>query len=517
MPLLQLPIGDIHQSVERPVVMGVVRDLMDILRISADTPVNYYGIDGTYMQPGSTLGSMGMPTNIYGHDERVFLDIEEQSDPAFRWAYAHAQRNDVPPTFFDEKLGISIRPKYSVQKIRVSLKYRAIDKNEAIMWKNMIRSRLGVNLDILLHEIEYGYSIPPTMLELLKYLYSLRENQAGYNESWDEYFTGHLIQNCSLFTNANGTSESWVVAEKQQRVQGYTDIENEPEVGSKEEHDTWVVGFSYTFQYSKPIEMSIQYPIVIHNQLIDEKYRASETEYRLEDTRRFFSLSNYALEHFNSDQRSLAIKQAMGVKLPLYDEWFIPVRANSLINLFSVVCQVDPDHPRVLFNLAEDMQDYSLDLDIVDFLKKIERLYINKLYSSIIQINLYEDDFLVFNEQILIDANLNLSTNFDMSLRKTYRVVFSIVSDFTFLSTKTIARLQNNPKAAIKIANHINALLPFLSARPDINKTSLTADDYTLITGKKFAPSYGKNEKINWGEMVVAPQYAGLNYATTSK
>ena len=497
MPDVTLPIRDLHASVERPVHLGVIKDLMEIMKISHRTPVNYYGVDNKAMQHKSTLGELSGSQNRWGYDERLFVEVEEEVNKDYYFSTA-LHRADHLHTFADDRLGIYIKPVYSVNTVRVSFRYRTTDRNQANMWRNALRVKMLQQNGVNLHEVGYSYHLPEEFLLIMQELHRCREETAGYTQGFGEYFTEHLNSNVSSKANLSGKAAAWSVDERQIRVQGYFDFEGEPEKGARDsDQDTWMVSFAYTFTYNKPIEFNMRYPIMVHQQLIDQRYRPNERAYKIEAQKRYYNASILGLERFSTDQQTLSVAAYEGVKIPLFDEFILSNVLPNTINLCTVLCTITAEDKRNLFNLRE-MGDYAIADDVLRFIEQSEYPFMGKLYLSVLGLVLYEDAKALPTGSLEVLPDLSVRCVRDLDLRKTYRVRLHLCVDLSTLPISALTRIQTDKVAGKLMADHMDSALRTVGGRKDIKKKMLTDEEYLLMTSSKLKPNHGRHSILHY-------------------
>lgn len=491
MPNIITPIDDIQDSVERPVIFDIIRQVMELTHISHKTSIQFLGDEQKAAQQNSTITKDPIKENRWSYDEKVVIEVDEDFDRN-RLINKYVKQPEQYFIFEDDKLPIYIKPIYASSEVKITVKYKARDKNQANKWRNDIQSHVAIMRDINLHELNYHYHLPEVYIEILKELHRLRENIAGYGDSFDDYFVKRLTNNASVLTNLSGTEGIWAVSEKQIRVQGYFDFEGVPEKAEKEsDHDNFSISFSYNFKYEKPIECNMVYPLVIHNQLIGSKYRASKV-YKLEDKERAFTSSGRALYNFESDNTSLNVMGNDGVSIPSFDEFIPNGILPSTVRVFTALTSITPENKRFLFNLNE-LGQLQLEPKIIEFLKLSEYPYLGKAFYSIFTLNLYRDGALVSDNALMVDSNLNVSSNIDLDLRKTYHVRLGLVTDITYLRSEAISRLRKYPIVGDKLIKAINATLISLGGHADISKNQLSNNDTVTITG---IPNYNDKNSL---------------------
>jgi hypothetical protein len=156
------------------------------------------------------------------------------------------------------------------------------------------------------------------------------------------------------------------------------------------------------------------------------------------------------------------MQRRQGYQIPSYDE-FIPYSVvPDTLRQFTALVQIDPAHPRVLFNLTDNIGgDIMADPDIRCCLEK-EYPYMTKPMQSIFNVSLYAGPMLLTPENITVAANLNVSTTFDMDLRQVYHVRVSLVKNLRLLPRAALDRLRDCAPCLIKL---LDALDPTLKGR----------------------------------------------------
>lgn len=480
MPNIVIPLDDIQDSVERPVIFDIIRQVMDITQISSKTPIMFLGDEGRAAQQNSTTTKDPITENRWSYNEKITIEVDEDYDRN-RILNMYTKQPETSYIFRDPDIPIYIKPIYSSSEVKITVKYRTRDKNQANRWRNDMRIKAAMMRDINLHEITYHYHLQEQFIIILKELHRLRENIAGYNESWDDYFVNRLTSKASIVSNLSGTQALWAIAEKQIRVQGYFDFEGVPDRGDKDgDQDNWGISFTYLFKYEKPVECNMIYPIMVHNQLLSEKYRPKEKTYTIEDQLRTFTRSGRVFAEFESDMKSLTIKGNSGISIPSFDEFYPNSILPSTVRVFTALTSVVPEDKKTLFNI-NDLGDFSLDPSILDFLITSEYPYLGRDFQSIFCLSLYREKNLTSSGSLTVDQNLNVFSTADLPIRKSHRVRFSLVTDLAYLTLEALARLRRYPIVKQKLIDAINTSLLDLGGQSDIGKSALTASDLAIL------------------------------------
>lgn len=477
MPNVVTPVSNLEASVERPVILDIVRQVMELTQISSRTPIRFYGDEAKGAQKNSTIGDDGKGENRWNYDDKLVIEVDEdyERDRFLSTAVKEAENQFI---FRDSKLGVAIKPVYASTEVTIHFRYRARDKNQANRWRNEIRTRCSMQRGVKVHNATYHYQIPLKLLELLYEIWRLREAQAGYGEDFNKYFAERLTTNASIVSNLNGKEQHWAVGETQGRIQGYFDFEGIPDKAEKEgEHDTYTTTFAYKFHYDKPLECNMQYPIVIHQQLLGTDYRPKEREYKLRDVHKSYTSSALAFSKFETDRQLEEVRGNDGVDLPVFDEFVPSFIVPATVRVMTALCCITEEDKKSLFNIKELGEDFALDRDVLDFILQSEYPYMGIPYHSIICLSRYEDKFLRPPHSVTIDANGDVSANADLNMRTVHRVRLSLVADLVLLTQAARDRLKLFPKAAEKILTAIDAALSDKGGAKDLPRNQIDHDD----------------------------------------
>jgi hypothetical protein len=529
MPNIVLALDDVQNSVERPVTFDIIREIMEITQISNKTNIMFLGDEEKAAQQNSTISKDLLVENRWSYNEKVSIEVEEDFDKD-RILSMVAQKPENIFIFKDENLPVYIKPVYSSTSVKLTVKYKARDKNQATRWRNDMRTRTAMLRDLNLHKIQYHYHLQEEYYVILKEIHRLREATGGYGDVFEDYFTKHLTTNASIVTNLNGQAALWAIAERQIRVQGYFEFDSGvPDKPDKyEESDAWETSYTYNFLYEKPIACNMYYPLMIHNQLLSTKYRPVEKPYKLEDQLRSFTLSMRAFAEFESDNKVLQSKANEGITIPEFDDFTPNSVLPSTVRVVTALTNVVPTNLRSLFNL-KDLGLLELDSIILDFLVNVEYSYLGRDFQSIFSLSLYKESFLSGSGSLSVNNNLDVVSTADLDIRKTHRVRLGLVTDFSFLTVAAINRVRAYPLVAAKLIKAINIAITSFGGQKDIlkNKLSTLEESYLLnnTTIDAKMNNYGRDDCITLVQTLFVaarragqdqPDNVGNNYGRTN-
>lgn len=448
MPQITAQIPDTYSGITRPVAVDIIRNLIAFMSLPEDTGLQYLGTAEKAAQIGSTLVHEPYP-NKFPYSGKITVDVSEQYIEDRILTAAVKQVENVK-FFWDAPLGVSLRPVYQGTEVSISFRYRAASKVEAERWRDEFRQRTGQGRKELLHEASYHYGIPDAMLVILNEIHSMRERVAGYGEDLTEWFSNHASSKITKLTTLAGTQPELVVGETQVGIVGWFEFISQPEIGSKgQDLAQWEAGFDYKFNYDKVTTIVMQYPLMIHNQLMDQKFRPSEPHYQLAHRARYPSHSRFLLDQYTPLYPAQGVGLT-GLRVPLFDDWLPDYVAPHTSSVVTLLTSVDLNDPQDLLNLNE-IGDYDFDPDVLAFLK-IEAPFMTKLYNSIFHLSLFRWAKPTEDGTISADpVTLAVRSRSDLNPRDHHHVRLALVNDLSYLTPEALERLRQNGKAAIKL------------------------------------------------------------------
>jgi len=459
MPRIVAEIPQTYENIIRPVSIEVARQIAKMLNLPADIKVLMPGAAETTLYPNTELGASGTADpSSFGHDGRITLEVQENPVEDRILTTAVHQKENLP-FFYDKNLGVKMYPVYMGTELIFNFTYRAENRTNARKFLNEMRSRTAAMREEILHELNYYYHVPYVFLHLLKHIHTLRENQAGYGDSWDKYVSDHIVDAATTLTDQIGNNQSLAIREFQTNPLGTFQFVASPEPEeSDKKSGTWNITFQYKFVFDQVINAVAEWPLLVHNQLIDEQWRSRR--YPLGELvdpdrrKRSPSLSRYAFDHFTNVYADWC-KQKLtdGYVIPEFDEWRPSWTIPNTSTLFMAMIAVDPTAPSTLFELMGDLDGYHLDPSLREFITK-EAPFMTTKGASIFDLRLYEGDYPMDDGLLSVSVpDLIVISNATMDLRRNYHVRLALVNDLFTLGPAAWERLRAGGEAAVKILN----------------------------------------------------------------
>ena len=471
MPLLTSMVADTAESVLRPIIHEIARDLFQVTGIDPLTTIFFPGDHDRAKQTGSSITPSSEHARMSA-GSKLTIDVDENYEMERVLATA-VQRPENLFIFRDDAIETSIKPAYSPSDVTINFRFRAVDETSAIRFRDDIKTRVSMGQTERLHSLSYHYLIPKEFLVILEELHRMREAVAGYGDTYEDYFKARVTKRATVLSNLSGEQTAWAIAETQLRVQGWFTFEGAPEKGEKNSDiDTWQVNFSYRFKYERPVACVMQYPLVVHNQLVGQRFRPSPADKveRAENYARSYSLS---AQNFGYFEKGSGINQAVvqppwpGIQIPEFDE-FIPASVvTSTKRVFTILTTVDPMQPTLLLNLGDLGTRWKIQPGVLAYLLAVrDRLpYPN---AAPFLLTLYRDRNIVANNALVVDANGDVHSTTPLSLRHYYHVRLGLQTNWRTIDTPALDLLREDGETLTRV---ISSVSPLLNLRPGMLST----------------------------------------------
>lgn len=449
MPKLYTPLPEVEKAITRPMMFDIIRQIKEITNITKETRIFFAGLAEQTAQNGSMVKENTLDNTVTAADKHISIDVNELFNEDAMGQVA-TDRPEQIPIFLDNLLGIEIKPIYLSKKFEISFTCRFDSKRNALAWRDGIHTAINMMRDVYLHETTYHYGLPVECLAILEKLHTMREAVAGYGETFTDYFLNGSTNRLTEITDQVGQRVTYAIAEKQIRIQGMFNFTVEPSEIGKGDDSTWESSFSYNVTIDVPVAMNMKYPVMVHNQLLDEKWFGKEY-IDFDKHAKAFPLSLNALHGFESNQQFKTKPVATALaKYPSFDDWLPKHWQPHMLGMMSVLCQVDKTTPKLLLNLHE-LGTHHIESDVLQFLKEMEWEWITKPFKSIFQVNMFMFHSLINFKQLKCDKSLNITHTEDLSERVNHRVVIGLDTDLRGLDIQAYRRMKLYPEVMRKL------------------------------------------------------------------
>lgn len=455
--VFELP--DTYEAIARPVAMDITRTVGRLMHMPAATEILFVGNTGQAVQSGATLNYKGAPSKFPGAT-RIRVSMSESTDEPGILSENAFQEN-APVCWWDKCLGVRLRPIYSSVVLTIRFEVQSRSRDEAEKVRDEYRMRTAMGRQQILHALTYHYGIPSAQFALMQLIYQMREAVAGYGDTFqtwmmnNEYKPSNAIPRLTQVSNLAGGGQAWVFGERQNSVQGIFDFHIAPEAPDKNDDDgMYTYPIEYRVRYDKPIGMSMDYPLVVHNQLLPEPYHHSSSAAGwLPDPYNHKEIySDNTTEIFNGLilGRSLRSHRLMGgVRYPLFDDWVPSSIPANTSTIYAAIIQIDLTNPTDICDLKQ-LPGVTVDPDIFQYMVACgPRLGL--INGSAIHVGLYQDGSWLGDDNVVVTQDLLVSSANPLSPRGRYHLRISVMNDLTLLSDSARYQLRTNGAAAQKI------------------------------------------------------------------
>jgi hypothetical protein len=488
---IQLPLNNTVQTVTRPVIYDILSQVRRRMRLPESVEIRYYGEDGAAPQLDSLLVKDPKQTNKWAHTENLYIEITESDPPEYIGQIA-VIAPDNQRIFADYSLGVYLRPVYAMTRVEVKIAYQAPDQNRAEKWRNEMRTRAGQGAWTYLHTASYSYCIPDPFAELLGVIHKRREAVAGYGDNFTEYLMKCITNRARIVTNLTGEKQVLAIAEEEVQIQGYFTNSGAPDRAVKdEESGRWNSEVTYIFEYEKPIEMVMNYPIMIHNQLLPAIYRPRLLENSFTQAFKRMGQNAAAFQAYTAQNQILQYYGNRGVQIPEFDNFIATPLQAGTVRAFMALAAISPTDLRSLLNLNQ-LGMFNVHTDVLKFMVESEWRFMAVEFQSILQLTYYKNVNIQSQDSLVVDSALNVSLVEDGDLRCSYRIRLGMMADFNLLNPVALTRLKAYPAAALRIINAINAAIRCMGGNKEfgfsrlpeewLSKVGLTYDPGGVVT-----------------------------------
>lgn len=438
MPELLMEIPETIESISRPVVHSVIDDLVSWLRLKERPPVVYLGGSNQPATP-KAFGSESAKYNIFNSEARLFVEVSEDY-PEYLIGTQTQQRANEFVEFYDKEIGVYLKPLRQDVKVTVSFKIRTSDEASAKQivqsWKRLITG----DMRVYHHTVSYHYPLPLAQMAILLEIHKAREAVAGYGESAAEWFKKCFSPKMTVITDRAGNNPHFVIKEKLTGIQGWYDFEAEPPKFDKDaDGGSWSTTVNYQFQYERVEGVVMDYPLMVHNQLLPTHLYNTEKMPEIEDGRPYRNYSGILSKYFEDYNKPKAWQGEPGLSIPYFDDWIQEYKYPHTQCLTRIMLQVDPDNRNAVLNLS-DLGEWVFDSRLLNHI----RLMGNGIFhpnQALIHVTLCEGQTIFDHAWLTLTNELDILSTRELKLRKNYHLNVAMNYNLSALSDKALASL----------------------------------------------------------------------------
>jgi len=438
MPTVALAVPQTDITVSRNVVRGVTKDIMRTIGFQPDTDIIIKELLG---QPANSEGTIDSDSKIKLTEENHVIVGYKESFIENDILSSVIYKEEYPYLFMDPHLAISIRPTYGKVKMEMEITLSFRDQTMLSRFRRNLRMRGGLNSFLGKHNVHYEYSLPDSVIAYLYDAHALRENVNGYGEDLKTYLNKYFLKGLVKRRNQSDSHARLAINEQENNVQGYFSDEifyDEVEA----EEGNFKATINYYIEYHQILGIAFEYPLVIHNQLIDPVYRSlwNPPPHSVNDAERTLSFMG---NDDNPKGKERYFQGDGGYRHDPLDSWFPKNVYKDTRSMLNAPLLIDPNALRTLINLHDFTADM-IDSRIVDYLITYPDdsiVHYQGLFLLIAyRVNAEEEEL-----TLSIQPNGDVTTIADMSLRDRHYIRISILTDPGKLPYKMVNLLLSDP------------------------------------------------------------------------
>jgi hypothetical protein len=479
----------VYEAIARPVAMDITRTLGRIMHLPSVTDVLFAGNTGQALQAGATINYEGAPAAFEG-GTRIIVQMSESTDQTNILGENSFQENQ-PACWWDRCLGVRLRPIYTSVVMTLRFEVQSRSRVEAEKLRDEFRMRTAMGREQLLHAITYHYGIPAEEFQLLQVIYGLREAVAGYGDTFEAWMRENEVRppnalpRLTQISNLAGSGLAWVFGERQVSVQGMFDFRVAPEAPDKNDpQGMYTYPIEYRVRYDKPIGMSMDYPLVVHNQLLPEQYygKKSVGGWIPDPYSQGCLYSDKTTEIFRKMilNRTLRNRRLLGgVRYPEFDDWVPSAVPAHTSTVYAAMIAVDPDNVSAVCDLKQ-LEGVIIDGDILQYMASCGSK-LGQINNSAIHVSLFQGNGWLGDDAIAVSNDLVVSSTQPLSLRGRYHLRIAVMNDLTLLPQQVRYNLRTQGKACQKILLTLQETMPFATYVPKLMGPRQVVPDDELL------------------------------------
>lgn len=447
MPLYSLPLEEINESIQRPIAINVLKDVLEQMALPEDSKIMFKGNSSQFFYEGSDYfnGKYIKDHNRYEGDTLTYVEFDEEDNEQTLLTGA-VWRPEERAVFNDPALGVLMWPSMINKHATLTITLTGTEK-QVERWRATLRRKTAQGVIDLNHMVQYHYPVPIYYMILLMEIHKMRENVAGYGEDIGQWLREKFIDSYTVIQNPGGHGSLFVIRETQLPIQGYFSFGDNPPKQTKENDTTlYSLSFEYMYWYDCPETMSMKVPLTVHNQMLPAKFiKTNRIPFELDYIVKTGAFSEIASDQFRFNNiKTSNVSRYPGIPIPYFDDWLADVKAPpGYETLVRPLTQVDMVNPKNVLSL-DDLGYWQIHPIAKRYLKDVHA-YANDPYSCLFLISLYEKDEYRDLKTLHLDKDLNMTCDLPLDPRGHYHMTLSLLLDITRLNDKGWEGLMRHP------------------------------------------------------------------------
>lgn len=450
MPNLTIPLVSMESSIYNDIYFKIIEDVAKIINVDKDTMLILHNS----MEVGKTDGrdtarfNRDLNTPDTQSTKKLTVNIRDEFDEDTIGTKTVNQRDSFP-IFRDTEIGVSIAPVYINNNMEFEFTYKSASKVDVDQMRDLIRLHLTRAMNVFEHDVEYMMILPEFIEDFICEVHRLKDRL--FPIPLLNYVQGYSTNRLLTVTDMSNKDNSLLaVREKQVGVLGeFGFAAVPPEKNTDNSRNQHTLKFTYKVQMEVPKALSVSFPVMICNELVDEKYINIIEEQALKNmsrkTQKLPNVGRSSTVMNNIDAINVHEQMADSlypINVPYFDDYPNPTKVPGYGPIMTVLCQVDEEDKKFLFNLR-DLGDWYLPSHVIRYIED-NLQNVTKLYRSFIYFGIDQRGRYMAAPHLTIDRDLNVRSKIPLNLMRPVRVVMMACIDISYLSEEALTDLVND-------------------------------------------------------------------------
>lgn len=392
-------------------------------------------------------------------------------------------RNMIFPLFADTTSRISLTTHSKPCHISLECTFSIIDRTLAYLIDKSIRNRYSGGY-VSAENLYYSYTIPNEMLTVLFSLYKLKHDPGPFGQ--------YLVKNAPDVSldvkSGTDQSELVVLVSDLHTLFQIEYTEDKPaEVRNNRSVSNYEIKFTLHIQFTRPDFMSVDFPIIVDNQLVPKQMIPFDNT-SVQGQKGVFDYTD-----IQNNMHEIVQERPLPAKLPFYDDWVVP--PNCPISLYKfkpfiiAAFTIDPTKETTEIDLTGDLGGCTLHPLILEIIKKQDRA--SFAYEALIGISAFSFERMNEPMDLILTEDLKLIIP-TKDIHKVRHFTISELTDINFLNERWYWLLKE-----------------YLYLFPELELTKIFRNYVKQGNAKLSNPDMGgiygssRSHRILWGDLIA--------------
>lgn len=516
MPSLTYPIPELEETITRPLLLQVLKELALTLNFHPDTKVYYNDQDIQIIpeEAKTTPGANYYKPNLT-NGNKLFVELEE----IYPEEHILAQAVDAK---YNQNLLEDKNAPWFVREVggrvsaRLSMRYRTTDKTSANKFRSHVYTRLARGFThAKIDRVGLSFPISDEVLAIIMQVWINRNKLADLLGNEKMPFMEYLRQcekhSFSVETNLKGEHSTLVFRRALGNVVISLDSK-ELSTPAKVEDGAYEVSLEASYHYIKPISFFINYPIFTYNNVLNQSYFDASYDRNADSLGDLVPTthSNTLLSIFDDfeNRRRVEIKSQHPIYLPSCDDWVVKGdHPKFSVPIIQQLIGVDVLNPSLVFDLNELFTNENIEFNpkLLNYMQ-FNKDDLLKEYKLPIFFAVYRGDELLTYNDFYVDDDLQIKSRAPLDPTKLYHLNMYLLTNLDLLSSETTEEMCAQDNLLVDIIRFIDSDT-VEKYPPEVleDGSVVVADVETCIENLPTLPHYpGKSGHIMWTVNAIA-------------